>query len=234
MSSYNSTSNQPIYLITDGWRLRSSGLLVEAVCSALEGAGGAIGAVQLREQVVPSISETGQKPATDEDVIALYNQLRPICESHRAKLLINRRVDLAKRLGADGVHLPSDNLDIQGARNVLGENSRIGISVHSIEEAKHAAKQNPDYILFGPVFPPHSKPLTREPLGIANLKEAVGEVTCPIYALGGMDRDRTSQVAESGACGVAIIGSVLLSTDPRNAAKEIAQKWFAWVSSVNA
>ncbi len=216
---------KPLYLITDGCRLRSEGRLVSAVKSALEGAEGAIGYVQLREQSHFQAGVRGGEPATDEEILALAAELAPICMAVGAKLLINARVDLAVKAKVDGVHLGAKTGSIRDARRELPHFSVVGYSAHCPEEAFVASVAGADYVFLSPIFPPNSKPAERPPLGVDVLEQACSTLQCPIYALGGISAQNAASCRHAGAKGIAMIGSILLDPDPFAAAARVVAAW---------
>ena len=218
-------AQKPLYLISDGCRLRTQGKLVSAICAALEGAGGAIGYVQIREQNPFQAEVRGGLPATDAEVLSLIAELKPICEKHGSKLLINGRVDLAVQSKIDGVHLGSKTASIRDARRELPHFSVIGYSAHCPEEAFVASVAGADYVFLSPIFPPNSKPVDRQPLGVVALEQTCSTLQCPVYALGGVSAQNAASCRHAGAQGVAMIGSILLDPDPCQAAARIVAAW---------
>jgi len=216
---------KPIYLITDGGKLRQENILIEKIEEALIGAEGAIGYVQLREQV--ENPDRQLQPASDNEVLKLSERLLPLCQIHGAKLIINRRFDLAKTAGADGVHLGNDSPAIAAVRKELWKEALIGRSVHSSKEAQAISKENPDYLLLAPIFLPLSKPPSQDPLGLEALAHTSSSISCPVFALGGITEENTSLCRSTGAAGVAMITSILGSSNPSIAAKKIREAWFS-------
>lgn len=118
------------------------------------------------------------------------------------QLLINARADVARAVGADGVHLPAAGLPIAALREWLGPELLVGRSTHSPEEAREAAAQGADYVTFGPVYPTPSKAAYGPPPGLPALSQAAG-CGIPVLALGGVTLPRLGEVAASGASGAA-------------------------------
>ena len=214
---------QGIYLITDGGYLRKRAGLIPAVQGALEGAEGCIKFVQLREQNAQAAQQAGIAPATDAEVLELAAALKPLCEKHSAKLLINRRIDLAKRSDCDGVHLGKGGPSLEEARDSLGADAIIGYSAHSIVELKRLEEMSYSYALLSPIFRPFSKNVQIQPLGVKQLHEACSQISFPVFALGGITKENTPICLKAGAAGVATITSVLLAPNPAREAKALAQ-----------
>ncbi len=208
-----------IHLISDGGKLRREGRLIGVLAKALSGANGAIAAVHLREQPHP------KQTASDEEVSELALRALEICEAHGAKLIINRRLDLATAADAHGVHL-SGPVDVVGSTRALcTSNFLIGYSAHSVEEAEAACADEADYVFLSPIFDPISKQAVTAPLGLNSLSHAAALLPGKVIALGGIDADRAKECKKCGAAGIAVIGSVMLAQDPEKAAAELADAW---------
>lgn len=216
--------DQPLYLISDGGRLRKAGLLVSRIQEALQAARGRIGIIQLREQVI----EEGENPtnaASDDEVIGLVRTLKPICEQYGARLLVNRRVDLALEASAHGVHLNAYSAAVEKVRAILGERPIIGFSAHNLTEAQYAQRQGADYLLFSPVFPPQSKPSIRAAVGPLKLAQLISDLQIPVFGLGGIKAENVSLCRQAGAFGVAVIGAVFGGEHPAIGARELLDAW---------
>jgi len=135
----------------------------------------------------------------------------------RTKLLINSRVDVAIAAGADGVHLPSDDISASEARVVFGKAGGrapiIGVSCHSVSQVRLAEAHGADFAVLGPVFEKSGSP----GLGLGELRAACGQVPAraveaalpagrmPILALGGVNLQNARACVEAGAAGIAAI-----------------------------
>ena len=122
------------------------------------------------------------------------------------RLLVNDRADIARAAGADGVHLTTRSLDAPTVRRVFGPDFLIGVSTHTLEEARAAADGGADLALFGPVFDTPSKRAYGPPAGLESLGVVARSLApFPVLALGGVTRDNCAQVLDAGARGVAAI-----------------------------
>ena len=135
----------------------------------------------------------------------------------RARVLVNRRVDVAQAARADGVHLGFDGMPPETARLLLGADALIGIATHQPEELEGAAGTPLSYAHLAPIFPPLSKAQSRTPLGLAALGEAARHGV-PVIAQGGIEAENARSCLDAGAAGVAVTGSILSSADPAAAA----------------
>jgi thiamine-phosphate pyrophosphorylase len=123
------------------------------------------------------------------------------------QLLVNDRFDIALAAGADGVHLTSTSLPSDIVRENCGNELLIGVSTHSLNEARLASERGVDFVVFGPVFETESKREYGEPLGTEKLREvttALGQL--PVMAIGGVSVDNAGKCFAAGAVGVAAIG----------------------------
>lgn len=131
-----------------------------------------------------------------------------------ARMWVNDRVDLALAIRADGVQLGARSLPVNVVRRLLGRGVWIGQSVHDVEAA---AASEADVVLLGNIYETDSHP-GRPPLGIPALSRAA-TLTRPIVAIGGITPDRTAEVVEAGAWGVAVLSGVWQASDPAGAVR---------------
>ncbi|MDA8155017.1 MAG: thiamine phosphate synthase [Actinomycetota bacterium] len=202
-----------LYLITD------SGLvpdLAQAVERALSGAGAKapLMAVQLREKSMPA-----------RKLLDTAKQLREVTAGHGARLFVNDRVDVAMMSGADGVHLGVNSMPADAVRRVGGDNMMIGVSTHSMEEARAARALGADFITFGPVFATPSKLRYGNPVGTELLSDVAKGIDVPVFALGGIDGANINEVMRRGAEGIALIRAVFGARDIEAAVKTIMERF---------
>jgi thiamine-phosphate pyrophosphorylase len=157
--------------------------------------------IQLRERDLPA----GQLAALAADLLA-------ITAGTGTRLVINDRLDVALACGADGVHLRGESMPVAAARQLAPPPLLIGRSVHAASEASAAA--GADYVIAGTVFPSVSKPALEAGTGLEGLTAIVRAVSRPVLAIGGVTVERTREVAETGASGIAAI-SLFIAIDAR-------------------
>jgi thiamine-phosphate pyrophosphorylase len=187
----------PLLLVTDRRQARRP--LPEVVGAAL-----AAGCrwVSLREKDLP-----------EDDQIALARMLLPMARRHGARLCIHGEAALAQACGADGVHLPSGS-DPSAARALLGTGKLIGVSIHTVPEAEAIDPAAVDYAIAGPAFETASKPGYGPEIGRKGLAEIARAARVPILAIGGLNVLRAAEVLAAGPIGIAVMGSVMRSSDP--------------------
>ena len=195
-----------IHLVTD--RKRARGELAWVVGAALRGG---VDWAQLREKGGPALR-------LYEDAMEIV----PEAHGLGARVSINDRADVALAAGADGVHLAGKSLPPGAARAVIPPSMLLGVSVHSLEEAREAVEAGADYVTFGHVYPTASK-LGSPPRGVRELARIVESVDAPVLAIGGIDASNVQQVLATGASGIAVISAVLAADDPEAAARELRE-----------
>ena len=161
--------------------------------------------VQLREKTWPS----GQ-------ILPLAQRLRARCRQAGVTFVMNDRVDLAVAVEADGVHLGQDDLPPRYARPLLRPGMILGVSTHSVEQARRAQADGADYVAVGAMFPTGTKP-DFELVGPALVRAVRGEIRVPLVGIGGITPENAGQVIAAGADGVAVISAVCAAPDPRAA-----------------
>lgn len=129
-------------------------------------------------------------------------RLKALTKRFEACLIINDYADIALAVGAEGLHLGQDDLPLGEARRIMGGRI-IGISTHTIEEAREAERGGADYIGFGPIFPTKTKDAGL-PKGSDSLREIRKAVAIPVIAIGGIKADNAAEVFDAGCDGVAV------------------------------
>jgi thiamine-phosphate pyrophosphorylase len=165
-------------------------------------------AVQLRE-----------KDLEARDLLALADTLREATQRHGARLIVNDRADVALAAGADGVQRTHASLAVSALRGIAPPGFLVGASVHSEAEAREAATQGADFIVFGPVYDTASKRRYGPPQGLAALETVARAVDRPVLAVGGLTPERVPEVLAAGAVGVAVIGAIYAAARPADATK---------------
>src|SRR5690348_5391817 len=162
--------------------------------------------VQLREKTWPSGT-----------LLPLARRLRERCGRAGVTFIVNDRVDLAVAVGADGVHVGQDDLPARAARPLLRPGMILGMSTHSVTQARAAQADGADYIAVGSMFPTRSK-AEFELVGPGLMRKLRGEIRVPLIGIGGITHDNVGEVIAAGADGVAVISAVCAADDPRAAA----------------
>jgi thiamine-phosphate pyrophosphorylase len=177
-----------------------------------EAIAGGIRIVQIREKSMP-----------DRELLEYARRVRRITRDSGTLLIMNDRPDLAALCEADGVHVGQDELKAHDVRRVVGPNCLIGVSTHSIEQARNAVLDGASYIGVGPVFKSGTKKFD-EFAGIDFVREVAAEFQLPWFPIGGIDLSNIGDVVGAGGSRVAVSGSVCRTDDPRQAAKQLVAR----------
>lgn len=195
-----------LYLVTD--RALSLGRSLEEVVS--EAVAGGVTIVQLREKDAP----TGE-------FVQLGKRLKEILKPYGVPLIINDRVDVALAVDAEGVHIGQSDMPYEIARELLGPDKIIGLSVESMDDVAEANQFDVDYIGISPVYGTPTKTDTAEPFGLEGLRKAVAMSVHPTVAIGGMNKDTAAEVMQTGTDGIAVVSAISSALSPREAASDL-------------
>ncbi len=173
-----------------------------ALVEKLLGAG--VGMIQLRD-----------KQLDDRELLDRAKLLKSLTtrDSQLGTLtIINDRADIAAAAGADGVHLGQEDLSVKDARAILGPRKLIGVSTHSLEQARQAVLDGANYLGAGPTFPSTTKSFDKFP-GLDYLREVAREISLPTFAIGGINVDNLPQVLGTGITRVAVSSAADSATE---------------------
>lgn len=194
-----------LYLVTDRSFLGGKSI-EEAVEEAIKGG---VTLVQVRE-----------KDASSREFYEVALKVKEVTDKYKVPLIIDDRLDIAQAVDASGVHLGQSDLPLKLARNILGKDKIIGISVGNVAEAKEAEAAGADYVGIGTIFFTGTKKDIKTPIGIEGLTEIVENIKIPSVAIGGINQENAKAVLRSGTNGVAVISAILGKKDIRGAAEE--------------
>jgi thiamine-phosphate pyrophosphorylase len=145
-----------------------------------------------------------EKELTGRALFELASAAARIARGSGTRVLVNDRADVARAAGCDGVHLTASSLEASAVRRAFGEAFLIGVSAHTLEEARAGAAGGADFAVFGPVFDTPSKRAYGPPVGLEALAKAAHELSpFPLLALGGVGEGEVERVLRAGAAGVA-------------------------------
>lgn len=168
------------------------------------------------------------KDASDDEVREAAEVIGPLCREHDAIFLLDDRVELAKELKADGVHLGRNDMPVSEARRVLGEEFIIGGTANTFEDVERLWRQGADYIGCGPFRYTTTKTNLSPVLGLEGYRsiisrmEAAG-IDLPVVAIGGILRNDIPAIMETGVSGIAMSGAVLNAENPVEEMREIIE-----------
>lgn len=194
-----------LYAVTDrAWTGRQT--LTEQVEEALKGG---VTCVQLRE-----------KHLNDPDFLQEAKDICALCREYGVPFIVNDNVEVAIACKADGVHVGQEDMEAGRVRKLIGEDMILGVSAHTVEEARKAVENGADYLGLGSVFPTNTKSdvdvMQRE-----TLQAICSAVDVPIVAIGGINRDNLSSLKGSGVDGVALVSAIFSAENIEEACREL-------------
>lgn len=151
---------------------------------------------------------------------ATAREVGALCQEYGATFIIDDEVELAKRVGADGVHLGKEDMPVAEARAILGSEAIIGATVNSAEDILgHVHGTMPDYFGCGPFRFTTTKRRLAPTLGLDGYRAIMRQmheahISIPLVAIGGIAREDITPLLECGVDGIALSGSVLNSNNP--------------------
>lgn len=169
--------------------------------------GGPVASVQLR-----------LKEAADADIIAAASILMPICHDREVAFILNDRPDIARNIGADGVHIGQDDMAYADARAIVGDDHVVGVSCHNSRHlSMTAAEQGADYVAFGAFFPTKTKmQTTLAEISLLSWWAEIFEIPC--VAIGGITPANARELVTAGADFLAVCDGVWSHPDGPKAA----------------
>lgn len=158
-----------------------------------------------------------EKDMTEEDYLHLAEKALEICQNSGTKLICNSFLNIAERIGAEGIHLP-----LSLAEKYTGKIKPMGISVHSVDDALKAAKLGADYLIYGHIFTTDCKK-GLAPRGVKSLEKVCSSVGIPVYAIGGITPENAVLTKTAGATGVCLMSSLMAAENPKEIIEKIKQ-----------
>lgn len=152
-----------------------------------------------------------EKDLGPEDYENLAQSCRGVCAAHGVELILHTHAEVARRLGADALHLPMTALPPR--RDSLPGIARIGCSVHSRDEAVQAEGWGADYLIAGHIFATDSK-AGLPPRGVDFLADVCRSVSIPVFAIGGLTPERMPAILDAGAVGACVMSQAMTVADP--------------------
>lgn len=196
-----------LYAVTDRTWLGNE-TLYQQVEKALEG-GATL--VQLREKELP-----------EADVQKEAEELLELCHRYGVKLILDDDVELAAKVGADGVHIGQSDMELAHAREILGPDKIIGVTAKTVEQAKAAEAGGADYLGSGAVFGSTTKK-DAIPMKQELLEEICHSVKIPVVAIGGITAENVLQLKGRGIAGVAVVSSIFACEDIETGTRHLGE-----------
>jgi thiamine-phosphate pyrophosphorylase len=152
-----------------------------------------------------------EKHLDDKAILAAAAEILDVTRGTDTMFVMNDRADLAALAGADAVHLGQGDISLSDARRIVGPDMTIGLSTHSIEQARKAIADGADYIGFGPVWATPTKAIPDPAVGVAQLAEVVKFSPVPVVAIGGIFPENLPDVLAAGARNVCLVRHLMES-----------------------
>lgn len=158
----------------------------------------------------------------DRQLILRGHRLRELTRPTSTLYVVNNRPDLAALTHADGVHIGQDDLSVQQVRAVVGVDMLVGVSTHSLAQARQAVLDGANYLGCGPTFPSPTKSFTEFP-GLDFLQSVSRDISLPAFAIGGINLENLPEVQARGFSRVAVSSAVTQATDPTQVARSLRE-----------
>lgn len=187
-----------------------------------------VGAQTLPQQVEAALKggatcvQLREKHLDDAAIRAEALKISALCKQYRVPFILNDNVALAAECGADGVHLGQEDMDPAQARQILGPDAIIGVSAHSVAEAKAAVAAGADYLGCGAMFATTTKTDTTT-LPKETLRAICEAVPVPVVAIGGIHKENLLSLADCGEAGVALVSAIFAAKDIEAECRELRQ-----------
>lgn len=162
------------------------------------------------------------KRLADAELVERARLLRQMTHNSPALVIINDRPDIAAAVDADGVHLGQEDMGVKDARKIVGPAKLIGVSTHTIKQARSAVVDGANYLGAGPTFPSSTKSFDAFP-GLEFLLQVASEIRMPTLAIGGINAANLTEVLETGCCRIAVSSAIAAAEHPGSEAKNLRE-----------
>jgi thiamine-phosphate pyrophosphorylase len=166
------------------------------------------------------VVQVRDKQLADDELAAVANAARALCERLGALMIVNDRPSVALEAGADGVHVGQDDLPAAEVRELVGPDLLVGLSTHAPEEIDAVDPDVVDYIGVGPVHETPTKP-GRPAVGVELIRYAAANSPVPFFAIGGLDQGNVAEAVAAGASRICVLRAISSSEDPERAARAL-------------
>jgi thiamine-phosphate pyrophosphorylase len=174
---------------------------------------------QIMSDVGVRLLQYRNKTASSRELLQKTSSLAQLLHSLGVTFFANDRPDIAALAGASGVHVGQDDLSVEHARKIVGNEKLVGVSTHNLEQFERAAASSADYIAVGPVFATRTKANPDPVVGTDFLRKVRPLTDKPIVAIGGITIENAASVIDAGADSVAVISDILGAPDPGRRAR---------------
>ena len=194
-----------LYAVTDRSWSHEAGLCRQVEAALQNG----VTCLQLRE-----------KNLNEEEFLKEALEIGRLCRQYGAPFIINDNVEIAIKCQADGIHIVQEDMDLKQVRNLVGEHMVVGVSAHTVEEARTAQENGADYLGLGSVFSTSTKKDVQE-MSAHTLRAICQSVTIPTVAIGGISEKNIHLLKGSQVDGIAVVSAIFKAPDPGKAAAKL-------------
>lgn len=158
------------------------------------------------------------KNASDDEISQVVDEVKDLCKEHEVFLILNDRVELAKKLGVDGVHLGKEDMSASEARQILGAEAVIGVTVNTVNDIERLRYLDIDYFGVGPFRFTETKQNLSPIIGLDGYREIANHIRkegieIPTVAVGGITLEDVTDIMKTGINGIAVSGAIAKSSD---------------------
>ena len=192
-----------LVLITDSKKFISKDEFLDATASALQGG---VDIVLLNEPEIP-----------DCVLVEIGHKMRMLCDEYGATLIIDSRADIAHIVEADGVQLDKNCINIDNAREILGPNAIIGISINTSDEAINAFNDGADYLMFGPIYTTPDK--INESIDVSAARWIKENIDIPTFIYGDINSKNINEIVSAKIDKIAVCEDLMYAKSPEQTAR---------------
>ncbi|WP_288806969.1 thiamine phosphate synthase [uncultured Treponema sp.] len=164
-----------------------------------------------------------EKDLDEKAFLSEAEELLALCRSYGVPFIVNDNVELAVKIGADGVHVGQSDMNARDVRALIGNDKILGVSTQTVEQALFAQECGADYLGVGAVFPTGSKD-DAEVLDRKTLMDICKAVSIPVVAIGGITKDNVRELKGTGIAGISVISAIFAQKDIQNATAELLKR----------
>lgn len=168
-----------------------------------------------------TIVQVREKDVSTREFYNVAKEVKEVTDYYKVPIIINDRLDIAQAIDASGVHLGQKDMHLNIAREILGKDKIIGISVGNVKEALEAQNNGADYLGIGTIFPTGNKKDVDAIIGIDGLSKIKDSISIPSVAIGGINKTNFKDVLKTGIEGISVISAILDEDDIKLAANNL-------------
>ena len=193
-----------LFLITNSDKFLSKDDFLDAIASALQGG---VDIVLYREKELPDCVK-----------VEVAHKIRALCDEYGATFIVNDRADIANIVEADGILLGQNDMKVEDAREILGQNAVIGKSCITTDEVIEAVNEGSDYVLFGPIYTNPAK--VSESIDMADVRWVNKNIDIPVFITGEINLSNLNEIVKNDVEKIAITDAIMYAKIPEYTARE--------------